>query len=83
LDVLIFPAAWKELGAKAGPIRNKMIVANADAIVAFWDGKSRGTLNSIVLAEDAGLPVTIYGSNGEQIPLFVAHKAAELTGVVH
>jgi len=46
-----FPAEWDELGKSAGYIRNRKIVDNCDHVVAFWDGKSRGTLNTIYLAK--------------------------------
>lgn len=38
---------WKIYGRAAGPIRNKDIVKSSDLIIAFWDGKSRGTKSSI------------------------------------
>jgi hypothetical protein len=42
---------WKKYGRAAGHIRNKDIVDNCDKLIAFWDGKSKGTLNSIKLAQ--------------------------------
>lgn len=44
-------AEWEMYGARAGFVRNKEIIRNADMIIAFWDGTSRGTLHSIKLAE--------------------------------
>lgn len=35
------------LGKAGGPARNRQMAAYADALIAFWDGKSRGTLNMI------------------------------------
>jgi predicted Rossmann fold nucleotide-binding protein DprA/Smf involved in DNA uptake len=49
--------------AKAGYRRNKLIVDEADVVVAFWDGKSKGTKHSIDLAIEAGKPVDIYVRN--------------------
>ena len=52
----IFPALWRPNGEGgdfdkgAGMKRNVSIVENADAIIAFWDGVSSGTLNSINLS---------------------------------
>lgn len=34
---------WAGLGKKAGPVRNGQMVAYADALIALWDGVSRGT----------------------------------------
>jgi hypothetical protein len=54
-----FQAKWDELGKMAGPIRNKAMADYADALIAFWDGNSRGTANMIEIAKKKGLPVRI------------------------
>ena len=41
-------------GRAAPIVRNKLIVDYADKILAFWDGKSRGTLSVIRYAEKLG-----------------------------
>ena len=81
LGVEVFHADWEGLGRKAGPIRNGQIVGASDRIVAFWDGQSRGTLNTIVQAHRAGLPIEVYGPSGEVMPLETALVAAEELGV--
>lgn len=48
---LIFKPEWDKYGKKAGIIRNKDIIDNADIIIAFWDGKSTGTKHSIEYAK--------------------------------
>lgn len=46
---------------KAAPLkRNKQIVQAADAVIAFWDGKSRGTKYTIDYAKRIGKNVNIY-----------------------
>ncbi|WP_197026348.1 hypothetical protein [Polaribacter sp. Hel_I_88] len=50
-----FPAEWNKFGKAAGPVRNKEMAIYADALIAFWDGKSRGTKNMIQLAKQNGL----------------------------
>lgn len=60
LGVEIFPADWQEHGRAAGPIRNRQIVEAADLVVAFWDGKSRGTASTLALARAAKKKVAIY-----------------------
>jgi hypothetical protein len=47
VQVTVFPADWDRLGDKAGPARNAQIVDASDAMLAFWDGESNGTLDSI------------------------------------
>lgn len=41
-SVRSFPADWKKYGKRAGFLRNEEMAKNADALVAFWNGKSRG-----------------------------------------
>lgn len=47
LVVKMFPANWEEYGKAAGMIRNSEMGEYADFLVAFWDGKSRGTKQMI------------------------------------
>ena len=54
-----FPADWKKYGRSAGFVRNKEMVKNADALVAFWDGQSHGTKHMIELAYQQEIKVRI------------------------
>jgi len=54
-----FPADWDEHGNSAGYIRNKQMADYADALIAFWDGKSNGTKYMIDLAKKMKLKVKI------------------------
>ncbi|MBQ7363784.1 MAG: DUF2493 domain-containing protein [Clostridia bacterium] len=49
-----FLPEYERYGRGAPIIRNKQIVDYADKIVAFWDGKSKGTLSVIKYAEKVG-----------------------------
>ena len=53
------PANWKAFGKAAGLIRNAEMAKYADALIAFWDGKSRGTSHMINFAKRKGLDVSI------------------------
>ncbi len=53
------PADWKSHGRAAGPIRNKEMAECSDALIAFWDGKSKGTKSMIEHAQRMGLRVAI------------------------
>ena len=53
------PADWNKNGKAAGYIRNKEMVDIADAVIAFWDGKSKGTSHTINLAESKGIPCKV------------------------
>ncbi len=57
---LLFPAEWKKYGKAAGPVRNKQMVEAADAVIAFWDEKSRGTKSLIDLAKKSGKYLTVF-----------------------
>lgn len=46
-------------GKRGGPMRNKAMVKMADSVVAFWDGKSKGTEGVIEYARKLGKPVEI------------------------
>lgn len=60
IPLVVIAADWKRYGRKAGPIRNTEIVARADAVAAFWDGKSPGTRDTITKARNAGLRVEVF-----------------------
>lgn len=55
----VFEADWERHGRAAGPIRNRKMAENADALIAVWDGKSRGTKNMIETAKKLGLLVFV------------------------
>lgn len=66
-----FPANWASFGKVAGIVRNSDMARNADALIAFWDGKSPGTRNMIENARRLGLPVRVimFEDNGEKQPI--------------
>ncbi len=45
--------------AQAAMARNTLVVEDSDAIIAFWDGKSAGTKDSINKAKSSNTPLTI------------------------
>jgi hypothetical protein len=59
VGVMLFPAEWDKHGKAAGPIRNEQMGDYADSLIAFWDGKSRGTAHMIKYAKDNGLNVIV------------------------
>jgi len=75
-EIAEFPADWdnfdveqcvikttkddKKYNSLAGHNRNRLMSEDADALIAFWDGKSTGTANMIDLATKKGLKVKIY-----------------------
>ena len=53
------PADWSQ-GRGAGPARNVEMAKVAEALVAVWDGQSRGTRHMINTAVKQGLRVHVY-----------------------
>lgn len=49
-NLLVIDADWETHGKAAGYRRNVQIVEEAECVVAFWDGKSKGTKHTIDLA---------------------------------
>ena len=76
IETKIFEAKWNDLtqpgaiiktsrngkkyDARAGFRRNKLIINEADKVIAFWNGSSKGTKHSIDLAIKANKPLDIY-----------------------
>lgn len=58
-----FPADWDTYGKSAGYIRNIAMGEYADALVAVWDGKSKGTKHMIDIATKLGLKIYVYAVN--------------------
>ena len=61
IKVKVFPAFWHTYGKSAGPRRNKQMAEYGDALIAFWDHKSKGTANMIAEAREHGLIVRVIG----------------------
>lgn len=54
-----FPADWETHGKKAGYLRNIEMGDYADQLIAFWDGKSKGTLHMITYMKSLNKPVIV------------------------
>ena len=59
LKLTVFLPQYERYGHAAPIERNRKIVDYADKIVAFWDGKSKGTLSVIKYADKTGKPCEI------------------------
>lgn len=55
----VFPANWNKFGKSAGFRRNEQMAEVADALIAFWDGKSHGTKHMIEIMENKKLLVRV------------------------
>lgn len=59
IPVKIFKPEWHKYGKSAGMIRNELIIQECDICMAFWDGKSKGTANSIFICEKLNKKVAV------------------------
>ena len=59
IPVKIFKPEWEKYGKSAGMRRNELIIKECDICIAFWDGKSKGTKNSIFICEKLNKKVVI------------------------
>lgn len=59
IKITRFFPKWNELGKIAGIVRNHEMGDYADALIAFWDGKSKGTKDMINYVKYKNLKVRI------------------------
>ena len=59
IPFFVHPADWDNYGKSAGYRRNKLIVQDADYMIAFLAKTSKGTRHSIDLALEKGIEVRI------------------------
>ena len=57
--LIVMKADWDKYGKRAGYLRNEDMAKVADAVVCFWDSKSRGTGHMINLTKSIGTPVHV------------------------
>jgi predicted Rossmann fold nucleotide-binding protein DprA/Smf involved in DNA uptake len=63
IPVQVMPASFDELAdASKSAARNQRLVDACDVLVAFWDGTSKGTRNTVERALDSGKEVHVFVS---------------------
>lgn len=65
---------YKLFGKIAPLVRNRSIVDSADFVVALWDGKSRGTLNTIDYTLESNKPLLVYYMNRDEVRFFTPYN---------
>lgn len=66
IELTEFIPDYRRYGRAAPLKRNDQIIEHADMVIAFWDGKSKGTAYVIEKCRQRGVPVevhTIYPNN--------------------
>jgi SLOG family YspA-like protein len=66
IPVKRFPANWNYHGKKAGVLRNEEMGRYANALLAFWDSKSKGTKHMIWYMKYLGKPVHVWKDSIEE-----------------
>lgn len=74
LKTVVLQPDWETHGKAAGPIRNAAIVENCDWLVAFWDGHSRGTLNTLRRASSGEVPHAVFKVVGGGVSLLCSES---------
>ena len=59
IKFLEFPPDFKKYGNEAKHIRNRLIVEHCDKVIAFWDGKCKGTKYTMDYAKQQNKPVIV------------------------
>jgi predicted Rossmann fold nucleotide-binding protein DprA/Smf involved in DNA uptake len=78
INTEIYLPDWDKHGKRAGFIRNIEIIGACDAVIAFWDGESKGTAHSIQLAKETGKPVKIVRIDKPNFPLPSEEKISKI-----
>ena len=80
IPIEVHSAMWDKFGKSAGPLRNKEMAEVADAVIAFWDGESRGTKNMIDCARDARVPCKVVQYQRKESHMELIDNKAKLLG---
>ncbi len=60
IPVTVFHPDWYKHGRGAGYVRNAKMAEDAEALIALWDGESRGTKHMITTAHHHRLQVYVH-----------------------
>jgi len=64
IPVCVMPADWERYGRAAGFRRNRQMAHAGDALIALWDGSSRGTADMIRQMEKLKKPIHLHRVDG-------------------
>ena len=70
IDIQEHLPQWKLHGRAAGQIRNRLIIDEVDAVLAFWDGASKGTRGGLEYAVKKGKRIVVitFSSTNDRMP---------------
>lgn len=67
VPIKVLRADWRKYGKPAGMIRNSEIVKTCSALLAFWDGSSRGTQDSCLKCRKLRKPYVVISTKDRSV----------------
>lgn len=67
IPVRVIAPEYERLGKVAPLVRDRQIVDEADAVLALWDGSSKGTAYTVAYAKKKGKPVRLFRLKAENM----------------
>ena len=83
VPVTVLPAEWDRFGKAAGYRRNEAMAAQAEALLAIWDGRSPGSAHMVDIATRRGLKVYIFCPESHPLLLAEAQLTAGRAAIAH
>ena len=71
IPIKFFIPNWEFYGKSAWLMRNIKMAEYADALIALWDGESKGTKNMISEAKKYGLSYYVYNMKTKEVDIFL------------
>lgn len=59
IELITYPADWNKYGKSAGYIRNTEMLKECDALIAIWDGISKGTKHMIEIVKKSNKEIFV------------------------
>ena len=66
IPLIVFKPDWDKYPVTAGFVRNKQIIRAVDVVLAFWDGFSTGTKDSLDHAKKLRKKIIVINFDGTQ-----------------
>lgn len=82
IPVKRFPAQWDTGGKSAGLIRNEQMAHYGDALLALWDGHSRGTYHMANFMGNLSKPTFLYNTATNRYTIRFGPASTSFTDLV-